>query len=173
MDLQKNSVINIKKEDGTFLKNVKIWLRWDVGKNTNMDLDLFIVRKLANWNKTTAYFNDRTAIKWIYLSEDNLTGGWSWDDEYVIMKADWTENWDYFICVNIYTDGKKFAEVKNPKVFIYDNDTNKTLATFECWQWWSENGMIAWKITDTWEKYQFTAMGDYLDWDIKQIQDSL
>jgi len=71
LNLEKDQVLDLKKEDGTNISEVTVGLSWDVSEGKTMDLDLFVHHKDS---KKTAYFGEKTAISGIELSDDNLTG---------------------------------------------------------------------------------------------------
>jgi len=173
MDLQKGARIDLKKADGSALSKVRVGLSWDVQDNLTADLDLFIVQKTTDGAKKVAYFNKRNAIEGVYLSEDNLTGEGDGDDEFATLDATVTPDGEYFVCVNIYTTGVKFAEVNNPQATMYDDATNDVLATFKCGQGGAQNALIVGKLIDAGDTYAFEAMGDYLNGDIEEVMKSL
>lgn len=174
LDLTKGQVIDLKKEDGSDISKIKVGLSWDVSEWKTMDLDLFVYHKES---KTTAYFNARNAIEWLELSEDNLTGEWDGDDEFVNMDAVKTADWEYFICVNIYNaelKNQKLADVKNAVAKVYNSETNEVLATYKMTENGGENtAIVVGVVHDKDTGYKFEAKWDYIKWDISQVIASL
>lgn len=170
LNLTKGQVIELKKEDGTNLSKVRVWLSWDVVEGQDMDLDLFAYHKDS---KITAYFNAKTAINGLVLSEDNRTGEWDGDDEFLNMDAKVTADGEYFICVNIYdaeSKGQSLKNVTNAEATIYDNETNKVLAKYNMTAEWGDNtSIVVGKIIDLEDGYKFEAIWTYLKGDISQV----
>lgn len=173
--LTKGQTLDFKKEDWTSYSKIRVGLSWDVATSDRaVDLDLFVVKKET---KQVAYYNDKTAIKGITLWADNLTWEWDWDDEVVDMDATQSDDWTYVLCVNIYEAVNRWqslAQVNNAKATIYDSTTNKVLATFNITEnGWENTWIIIWEVKDTGDNYTFTALGNFVKWDINQIRASL
>lgn len=173
LNLQKGVALNLTKADGSSLSKIRVGMSWDVQAGITADLDLFMVQKLANGEKTVAYFGAKTAIKWVKLGDDNLTGAWDWDDEFLEMDATQTVDGEYFVCVNIYTSGVTFDKVANPKVTVYNSETNEAIATYSCGTGGAVNALLVGKIVDNGDKYTFTAMWDFIEGDINVVAKSV
>lgn len=174
LNLSKGQSLDLKKEDWTNISKIRVGLSWDVSEGKTMDLDLFVFHKDS---KTTAFYNARNAIKWVELSEDNLTGEWDGDDEFVNMNAKDTADGEYVIAVNIFnaeSKGQKLADVNNAEATIYNSETNEVLAKYKMSEEGGENtAIVVWIITDKDDWYSFTAKGDYIKGDINQVVSSL
>ena len=183
LSLEKGQKIDLKKDDWSAISKIRVWLSWDVVEWKETDLDLFVV-----W-KEVAYFWNKTAIKWVKLSDDNTTWKWEWDDEFANFDATQTDDWKYKICVNIFKAKERnqtlatiFNIVKDgswkiiswePKVTVYNQDTNEVLATFNLWDWGSNTWIYVWDVIDSWNTYQFEAVWNYVNWDINDIAESI
>jgi len=172
LNLVKGQTLDLKKADGSSISKIRVGLSWDVKEGITADLDLFIVEK-ANGAKKVAYYNARTAITGVELSEDNRTGAGDGDDEFVKMDATKSGDGEYFICVNIYTGNVKFSDVANAKATVYNQETNEVLATYVLAQGGAHTAVVVGKVVDSGDNYAFTAMGDYIDGDISQVAESL
>lgn len=176
LNLTKGQTVDLKKADGTAVSKIRVGLSWDVSEGKTMDLDLFVVGKVAG-NTTVAFFNAKNAIKGIQLGEDNVTGAGDGDDEFVNMDATQSEDGEYSIAVNIYDAASKaqtFADVKNAKATVYNQETNEVLATYSITENGGANtGLIVGKVIDAGNAYSFTAMGNFVMGDINAIAASL
>ena len=170
LDLQKGQVLDLKKEDGTSISKIRVGLSWDVSEGKTMDLDLFAHHKES---KATAYFGAKTAINGLILSDDNLTGEWDGDDEFLKMDAVTTVDGEYFICVNIYdaeSKGQSLKDVTNAEATIYDDVSGAVLAKYNMTADGGDNtSIIVGKVTDSDEDYKFEAIWTYLKGDINQV----
>ena len=170
LNLSKGVALNLVKEDGvTALSKVRVELSWDVKPGVTADLDLSIVSPAG----AIAYFNDKTAIAGVQLSDDNRTGDGEGDDEFAIFDATVTEDGVHTILLNIFTDGVTFDQVANPKVTVYNAETNVALAEFLLGEGGATNGCIVGTLTDAGDTYVFTPKGDYVNGDLNQIISSL
>lgn len=174
LNLAKGQALELKKPDGSALSKIRIGLGWDMNEGKTADLDLFVI---APDKSTVAYYNARTAITGVELSEDNRTGAGDGDDETVKMDATQTTDGVHTIALNIYdakSKGQSFADVKNAKATVYNDETGEALATFDI----SATGgahesLVVGTVTDVGNSYTFTAKGDFIDGDINQVVASL
>lgn len=173
LDLQKGIALNLTKADWSALHSIRVGMSWDVQEWVTADLDLFIVQKLADKSKKVAFFNAKNAIKWVTLWDDNLTGEGDGDDEFALLDARQTEDWELFVCVNIYTSGVKFSQVKNAKVTVYNQETGEAIASYVMGDGWDHTALVVGKIVDAGDTYSFTAMWDYIDGNISTVTESL
>lgn len=176
LNLTKGQSLDLKKADGSAISKIRVGLSWDVSAGKSMDLDLFVVNK-AGVNKTVAYFGNKTAIAGVKLSDDNLTGAGDGDDEFANFDATQTSDGDYYVCLNIYNaagKGQAFKDVNSAKVTVYDVDSNAQLATYNITEaGGSSDSLIVGKITDSGNAYTFTALGNFINWDINVVSQTL
>lgn len=168
LDLKKGQLLDLKKADGTDLSNVHLGLSWDLG-GKKIDVDVFVVDLTRG---AVAFYNNRTAIKGVFLSEDNRDGAGDGDDEFVDMDARVTEDGVYALCIDIHEAKEKgfdFSQVLNPKVSILNKDTGEVIATYNLDAGGAHTACIVGMITDTGNKYSFEAKGDYLNGDINDV----
>lgn len=175
MNLVKNETLDLKKPDGTSISKIRIWLSWDVADIwKSVDLDLCILHKET---KRVAFYNDRTAINWITLSEDNRTWEGDWDDEFANLDANITEDWEYLVFINIYDAANKwqsFRHVNNAKVTVYNEETNTALVEYKLSEiGWDHTWIVVCSIKDSWSNYEFTAKWDFVSWSVEDIKNSL
>jgi stress response protein SCP2 len=127
-------VYNLKKNESKplplGLSEVAFGLGWDAG----CDVDASVVALTQNGSVTEqAYFGNKIACDGaIRHSGDNTTGEGAGDDETIQLnlmelKSRWTH---CFVCVNVYSAGKDFNDVKNESVRIYDRTTGQTLMRY-------------------------------------------
>lgn len=171
LSLEKSQSLSLTKPDGSSIQKIRVGLSWDVASiGSNVDLDLFIVHKES---KKVAFFNNKTAISGIKLSDDNLTGEGEGDDEFAELDATKTDDGDYYICVNIYDAKSKkqsFNLVNNAKATIYNGETNTALASYSVTEDGGQNtGIIVAKLKDVGGSYEFTALGEYVIGDINEV----
>ena len=171
LNLEKGAVLNLEKSDGSNITNIRVGLAWDIADtNGTVDLDLFVIRKE---DKKTAYFGDKVAIEWVRLSEDNTTGEWNWDDEFVKMDAKKTSDWTYVIWANIYnavSKNQSFALVKSAKATIYNDADNTVIAEFKLTDnGWDNTWILVAEIVDSWNNYELKTLGTFVKWDINEI----
>jgi tellurium resistance protein TerD len=172
MNLSKGGSLNLVKADGSALSKARVGLSWDVKPGVTADLDLFIVGPSKSTDDV-AYFGKKDGIKGVILSDDNRTGEGDGDDEFAKFDATVTTDGVYTICLNIYNGGVNFDQVANPKVTVYNDETNEVLATFELGQGGAHNGFIVGTLTDAGDTYVFTAKGDAVNGNIEEIVKSL
>jgi stress response protein SCP2 len=171
LNLEKGQSLSLVKPDGSSIVKVRVGLSWDVAVvGQNVDLDLFVVHKQS---KKVAFFNAKTAISGIILSDDNLTGAGDGDDEFAILDATKTDDGDYFICINIYdakSRNQSFNLISNAKATIYNDETNTPLATYAISSDGGKNtALLVSALKDVGGKYEFTALGDYLTGNINEV----
>lgn len=175
VSLVKNEAVPLLKADGSALSHVRVGLSWDTAKfGSAVDLDLFVVRKA---DKKITYFGNKTALTWVELSEDNLTGAWDGDDEFAKFDASKTEDGEYYICVDIYRGQEKnqfFQLVSNAKATIYNQDTNEKIAEYNITADGGKNtGIIVGVLKDIGNMYMFEAKWTYVNGDINVIAQSI
>jgi tellurium resistance protein TerD len=175
LDLVKGASLNLVKEDGTSISKIRVGLAWDQSDSgTTADLDLFVI---APDKATVAFYNAKTAISGVSLSEDNRTGEGEGDDEFAKFDAAVTTDGVYTIALNIYdgkNKGQTFAQVKNAKATVYNDETNEVLATVNISADGGANeSLIVGTLTDSGNNYVFTAKGDYILGDINQVVASI
>ncbi len=171
LNIEKGQSLSLVKPDGTSIQKIRVGLSWDTAEiGQNVDLDLFVIHKQS---QKVAFFNAKTAIKGVILSDDNLTGAGDGDDEFTKLDATQTDDGDYYVCINIYdaiSRNQSFNLVKNAKATIYNDDTNTPLASYAISQDGAKNTcLIVANLKDTGGKYEFFALGDYVMGDINQI----
>lgn len=174
VNLAKGVPLDLKKSDGSNLAKARVGLSWDVSEGKSVDLDLFVI---APDKQTVAFYNQRDAIVGVQLSEDNRTGEGEGDDEFVKMDATQTSDGVYTLALNIFdavAKGQSFADVKNAKATVYNDETNDVLGTFEiAATGGTHTALIVGTVTDSGNSYVFTPKGDYIDGDINQVVASL
>lgn len=172
LNLEKGQSIDLQK-DGAPISKVRVGLSWDVKPGITMDLDLFVVQKDP---KKITYFNDKTAIAGVQLSEDNLTGEGDGDDEWAKFDATVTPDGEYFICVNIYQGGgdKVLGNVANAQCTVYNDETDEELVTYKL----TEDGglntaIVVGKLVDAGPAYKFHAIGEYKSGSIEEVANGI
>lgn len=158
------------------MSKIRVGLSWDVANvGKNVDLDVFVVKTGAE--KKVAFFNDRTAIPGVTLSEDNRTGQGAGEDEFAKFDATQTVDGEYFICVNIYEAKERaqgFNLVNNAKATIINEETGATLAEFKLTEdGGSNSGVIIGSITDAGSTYTFNAKGTFVNGNILEISSAI
>ena len=175
LNIEKGQSLSLVKPDGSSIQKIRVGLSWDTADvGRNVDLDLFVIHKQS---KKVAFFNDKTAIQGVILSDDNQTGEGEGDDEFTQLDATKTDDGDYYIAVNIYdakARNQSFNLVKNAKATIYNDETNSAIATYTISQDGGQNtGLIVANLKDTGGKYDFTALGEYLAGDINEVAQTI
>lgn len=175
LSLEKGQSLSLVKPDGSSIQKIRVGLSWDVANvGRNVDLDLFVIHKQSC---KVAFFNDKTAISGVILSDDNLTGEGEGDDEFTKLDATKTDDGDYYICINIYdakARNQSFNLVNNAKATIYNDETGSPLASYAISQDGGKNtGLIVANLKDIGGKYEFTALGDYLVGDINEVAQTI
>lgn len=175
LNLEKGAVLNLEKKDGSNISNIRIGLAWDVADtNWTVDLDIFVIRKE---DKKVTFFGDKTAIEWVRISDDNTTGEWDGDDEFIKMDAKKTSDWTYIIWANIYNATAKnqtLALVKSAKATIYNDEDNSIIAEFKLTEnGWDNTWILVAEIVDSWNNYELKTLWTFVKWDINQIVSSL
>ena len=132
LNLSKGISLDLTKTLPT-LNNIHVGLGWDPAAGATMDLDVVALAlhngKVLSGNDV-AFYNQRTIIPGVTISEDNRTGQGEGDDESIEMvlssiPADITE---VAIFVTIHEGAKKgqnFGQVHGAYVRIVDNNTQK------------------------------------------------
>lgn len=132
LNLQKGISLDLTKTLPS-LNNIHVGLGWDPAQGVSMDLDVVAVAlhngKVLSGNDI-AFYNQRTIIPGVTISEDNRTGQGEGDDESIEMvlssiPADVTE---VAIFVTIHEGAQKnqnFGMVHGAYVRIVDNNTKK------------------------------------------------
>lgn len=171
LNLEKGQSLSLVKRDGSSIEKIRVGLSWDTADvGRDVDLDLFVIHKQS---RKVAFFNDKTAIQGVQLSDDNLTGEGEGDDEFTKLDATKTDDGDYYICVNIYdakARNQSFNLVNNAKATIYNDSTDSPIAAYAISQDGGKHtGLIVANLKDVGGHYEFTALGDYLIGDINEV----
>lgn len=177
LTLTKNESLSLKKADGSNLSKVRVGAAWDPQEGKSVDIDLFVIAPGATTLEQVAFFNNRTGLKGVVLSEDNRTGEGDGDDESVKMDATQTSDGVYTVALNIYdanAKGQSFANIKNAKATVYNDETNEVIATFDVSGSGSNHdSLILGTLTDAGDSYVFTAKGDYVYGNIEDVMKSI
>lgn len=175
LNLVKGQSVPLTKTDGTAISKIRVGLSWDVASiGQAVDLDLSIAHKET---KNVAFYNARNAINWVELSEDNRTWEGDWDDEFAILDATKTADWEYIVFINIFdavSRWQAFNLVNNAKVTVYNAETNEALVSYSVTEnGWANTALIVCSLKDSGDKYDFTAKWDFVNWNINEIVASL
>jgi tellurium resistance protein TerD len=175
LNIEKGQSISLVKPDGTIIQKIIVGLSWDTAEiGQNVDLDLFVIHKQS---QKVAFFNDKTAIKGVLLSDDNLTGEGEGVDEFTRLDATQTDDGDYYICINIHSAtsrNQSFNLVKNAKATIYNDAMTHPLANYPISQDGGRNtALIVANVKDSGGKYEFIALGEYIIGDINEVAQAI
>ena len=158
LNMTKGQSLDLTKEAGGTLTNVRVGAGWDVAEGKTVDLDIWLVPK----GGSPLYFNNKS-IPGATLDKDDRTGASSAGgaDENVAIDVAKLDKEEYAVVINIYdakSKGQFFKDVKSAFVEVEDTTAKKTLCTYSI----SENGgdnytMIAGKLTKKDGVLSFTA----------------
>ncbi|MDR2254398.1 MAG: TerD family protein [Arthrobacter sp.] len=176
INLGKGQSINLTKQDGASLKNVRMGLGWDAKviekkglfggiKRIERDIDLDASALLcdANGPQEIVYFGQlRSRDGSVVHTGDNRTGAGDGDDESIKVDLTALPAWVqhvYFV-VNSYT-GETFSEIDNAFVRVVDSDNrDQELARYSL----SANGpftaMLMARVSRGPQGWAFTALGE-------------
>lgn len=154
ISLEKNSTINLIKEDSSLLKNAMVGLGWDPVKKKgigrlfgggSIDLDASIITYDASLgkNEIISYSNLSSSNNAIRHQGDNLTGDGEGDDERILINLENVNPADEYLAVVINSFSRqKFSEVENVHCRIVDSSTNQELVRYNMVEQGGDNTAI-------------------------------
>lgn len=162
LDMTKGQTLDLNKESGKTLTNIRLGAGWDVAEGKEIDLDLWLIAK----GGAPVFFNNKS-IPGATLDKDDRTGASSSDgaDENIAIDVTKLEADEYVVMVNIYDAVKKgqfFKDVKRAFVEVEDTEAKKNIFTFNI----TENGgdnfsLVAGKLVKKNGGLEFTAIGEF------------
>jgi len=172
LNLTKGQALDLKKEDGSPVKNIRFGGGWDMAEEgTDFDLDLFAI---GTTEGNVCYFSNKD-IAGVHLDKDNLTGEGEGADENIHFKVAEMTDKKFLLAINIYngvSKGQVFKGVKNAFVEIEDEDTKTVIARYDISADGGENdALLVGDIEVVDGVLKFTARGEYTVGDINQIAD--
>lgn len=156
INLAKGQKIELKKEDGSSLRKIRMGLGWDVatgifgiGGGGNIDLDASCLMFDDNKQiREAVYFGKlRSSCNSVNHSGDNLTGAGDGDDEVIHVDLDGVPAHikSLVFTVNSYR-GQSFDKVKNCFARLVDSTTNNEISIFKLAEKGSHTGLIMAKV---------------------------
>eukprot|EP00747_Dinoflagellata_sp_TGD_P169030 gnl/TRDRNA2_/TRDRNA2_196868_c0_seq1.p1 gnl/TRDRNA2_/TRDRNA2_196868_c0~~gnl/TRDRNA2_/TRDRNA2_196868_c0_seq1.p1 ORF type:complete len:461 (+),score=71.51 gnl/TRDRNA2_/TRDRNA2_196868_c0_seq1:89-1471(+) len=119
--MEKGSVVDLPRTN--IIRNVKACLGWDTTKG-ECDLDVSAVLLNRHGALISTVFFGNEEEKGVRHSGDNLTGQGEGDDEIICVDLEALPHdvGQVFFLINIYTNGRSFADVANPYCRIVTAD---------------------------------------------------
>lgn len=159
--MEKGAVVDLPRTQD--IKQIRAGLGWSVDKG-NVDLDVSAVLFDESGAAKDAVFFGNLEFAGLKHSGDNLTGEGSGDDETISVNLEAVAEWvkQIFFCVNIYSNGKTFAEVASPYCRILDSNGTE-LARYELKEAGSQNGLIIARLfrDSSSIRWGFQALGSF------------
>ena len=183
ISLAKNQTINLAKNDGGTLRNVRMGLGWDSKAVTTTKKGLFggvktkTVQKDVDLDASAILIGGGAVQDIVYFGHlrsddgslihtgDNLTGAGDGDDESILVNLGAIPaNVDTIVfTVNSYS-GEKFTEIDNAYVRVVDTDQKDTeIARYELSGGEPSTALVMAKVTRSGGGWSLTAVGKYAE----------
>lgn len=157
--MEKGGVLDLPLDLG----HITVGLGWDTDDG-ECDLDVSAVLMDAEANQVEAVFFGRIESEehGIRHSGDNLTGEGDGDDEQITVNLNsiGSKVQQVVFCVNVYTQGRTFAQVANPYCRVVDDSTGAELCRYRLRDAGCENGLIISRLArEAGGRWGFHALG--------------
>jgi len=157
--MERGSVVDFPKTAD--MRQIVAGVGWDTG-NEKVDLDVSVVLMdhAGSHVETVSCHNRKYAG--VTHSGDNLTGEGSGDDETITLELDKIPSsvQQLIFIINIFTDGKSFAEVANPYCRVVSSD-GEEFCRYQLSQAGSKQGLLVARMS--WDasrkRWNFQAVG--------------
>lgn len=167
INLSKNQTINLSKDNGGALRNIRLGLGWDAAKRGlfgggSIDLDASAVVISNGTVVDTVYFGCLTSNDGsIRHTGDNLTGAGDGDDESIIVDLTRVPaHVDAIVFTVNSFRGQTFDKVANAYVRVVDSDDrDRELAKYSLSGGGSHTAMVMSAVKRTGNGWSFTALG--------------
>lgn len=148
LNLSKGQKLNLSKDSGSTLKNIKVALGWDARSSrvsgNAIDLDVSVLLLNENGKVDISEMNDNNCESFCFYnnvlagrgkvkhSGDNRNGDSDGDDETVdILLSEMDVKYKKLLVLVTSESGDKFGDVSNAYVRMIDNENNKELLRFD------------------------------------------
>ncbi len=170
LELSKGQTLDLNKESGTVLTQVRLGAGWDVAEGKTVDLDLWLIPKGA----APLYYRNKS-VPGATLDGDDRTGAGSKDgaDENIAIDVAKLEKEEYTVVINIFEavqKGQFFKDVKRAFVEVEDSVTKTKVFNYNI----SENGgdnsaLVVGKLVKKNGGLEFTATSEFSTKDIATL----